>query len=226
MGALWAGATAWSPGPELRRVVSSVGDRHISRSQQRRLAALEPVRPAEPALKRDAVSKASSRWERTPTPTQVARWQAIRQAQLKGTVPCEPSPGNLGSHETPYASTPTSRSHPPRSSAPRNGPNSKRYANLQPSPTSQRDIFAFHLTGRNRWTTTKLLKVVQELVAQKAITTNQAAPVRRAAQRDSFLNPSVDLQHAWVHNEHVTPVGSELRSHWDDLQPFIEAIWA
>ena len=84
MGALWAGATAWSPGPELRRVVSSVGDRHISRSQQRRLAALEPVRPAEPALKRDAVSKASSRWERTPTPTQVARWQAIRQAQLKG----------------------------------------------------------------------------------------------------------------------------------------------
>ena len=51
MGALWAGVTAWSPGPELRRVVSSVGDHHISRSQQRRLAALEPVRPAEPALK-------------------------------------------------------------------------------------------------------------------------------------------------------------------------------
>ena len=28
MGALWAGVTAWSPGPELRRVVSSVGDHH------------------------------------------------------------------------------------------------------------------------------------------------------------------------------------------------------
>ena len=49
MGALWAGVTAWSPGPELKRVVSSVGDHHISRSQQRRLAALEPVRPAESA---------------------------------------------------------------------------------------------------------------------------------------------------------------------------------
>lgn len=72
----------------------------------------------------------------------------------------------------------------------------------------------------------KLLKVVQNLVAQKAITMNQAAPVRRAAQKDSFLNPSVDLQHAWVHNEHMTPVGSELRSHWDDLQPFIEAMWS
>ena len=51
MGALWAGVTAWSPGPELRRVVSSVGDHHISRPQQHRLAALEPVRPAEAAVK-------------------------------------------------------------------------------------------------------------------------------------------------------------------------------
>ncbi len=35
VGALWAGVTAWSPGPELRRVVRSVsvGDHHINRSQ-------------------------------------------------------------------------------------------------------------------------------------------------------------------------------------------------
>ena len=93
MGALWAGVTAWSPGPELRRVVSSVGDHHISRSQQHRLAALEPVRPVEPALKsvagKDAAatgtaSKVSNPWTRTPTPTQLARWKAIRQARLKG----------------------------------------------------------------------------------------------------------------------------------------------
>ena len=93
MGALWAGVTAWSPGPELRRVVSSVGDHHISRSQQGRLAALEPVRPAEAAAKgnadkiageKDADRKVSDPWERTPTPTQLARWKAIRQARLKG----------------------------------------------------------------------------------------------------------------------------------------------
>ena len=93
MGALWAGVTAWSPGPELKRIVSSVGDHHISRSQQRRLAALEPVRPAEAALKpvagkntaaKDAASKATNPWERTPTPTQLARWKAIQQARLKG----------------------------------------------------------------------------------------------------------------------------------------------
>ena len=93
MGALWAGVTAWSPGPELRRVVSSVGDHHISRSQQRRLATLEPVRPAEAAVKpvagkdtaaRDNDSEVSNPWTRTPTPTQLARWKAIQKARLKG----------------------------------------------------------------------------------------------------------------------------------------------
>ena len=44
MGALWASVHSWSPGPELKRIVSNVGDHHISKSQQRRLAALEPVR--------------------------------------------------------------------------------------------------------------------------------------------------------------------------------------
>ncbi len=93
VGALWAGVTAWSPGPELRRVVSSVGDHHISRSRQRRLTALEPVRPAEAALKpvsgkntvaKDTASKSSNPWTRTPTPTQLARWKAIQKGRLKG----------------------------------------------------------------------------------------------------------------------------------------------
>ena len=74
-------------------MVSSVGDHHISRSQQRRLAALEPVRPAEPALKAIAgqhtaakatASEATNPWERTPTPTQLARWKAIQKGRLKG----------------------------------------------------------------------------------------------------------------------------------------------
>ena len=87
MGALWAGVTAWSPGPELRRVVSSVGDHYISRSQQRNLATLEPVRPAEAAVKpvaKDTASEVSNPWARTPTPTQLARWKAIQRARLKG----------------------------------------------------------------------------------------------------------------------------------------------
>ena len=89
MGALWASVSPWSPGPELKGIVSSVGDHHISRSQQRRLAPLEPVAIDQAAVKtaaaqKDIVSKASNPWQRTPTPTQVARWKAIQRAQLKG----------------------------------------------------------------------------------------------------------------------------------------------
>ena len=88
MGARWASVTAWSPGPELKRIVSSVGDRHISRSQQQHLAAQEPVRIDEAAVntvaEKDVVSKTTITWGRTPTPTQLARWKAIRRARLKG----------------------------------------------------------------------------------------------------------------------------------------------
>ena len=35
---------------------------------------------------KDVVSKAPATWGRTPTPTQKARWKAIQQARLKGSL--------------------------------------------------------------------------------------------------------------------------------------------
>ena len=35
-------------------------------------------------VERDPASKTLNPWERTPTPTQKARWKAIQQARLKG----------------------------------------------------------------------------------------------------------------------------------------------
>ena len=88
MGAVWAAVSPWSPGPELKRIVSGVVDHHISKSQQQRLAALEPVRIDEARVKavaeKDVVSKAPTTCGRTPTLTQKARWKAIQQARLKG----------------------------------------------------------------------------------------------------------------------------------------------
>ena len=88
MGALWASVNPWSPGPELKRIVSNVGDHHISKSPQRRLAALEPVHLDEARVKtvaeKGVVSETPATWGRTPTPTQKARWKAIQQARLKG----------------------------------------------------------------------------------------------------------------------------------------------
>ena len=142
------------PGPlALSCVVSSVGDHHISRSQQRRLAALEPVRPAEPALKpvagkdaaaKDAASKASNPWTRTPTPTQLARWKAIQQGRLKGlslrAISRELGISRVTVRKYAYAEKPPTKKLSAKERA-----KLLRYANPPPSSTSHADIFAFHL---------------------------------------------------------------------------------
>ena len=49
-------------------------------------------------------------------------------------------------------------------------------------------------------------------------------PVRVAASsRDALF--STDTLHAYVHNKHFAPKPSELKITWDNMQPFMEALW-
>ena len=83
MGALWASVNPWSPGPELKRIVSSMGDHHISKSPQTasgRLGTGASGRgQGQDRCRKGRRQQDAGHMGRTPTPTQKARWKAIHR---------------------------------------------------------------------------------------------------------------------------------------------------
>ncbi len=71
----------------------------------------------------------------------------------------------------------------------------------------------------------KLSAVANHFEKNKIMTTQQLAPVRKAASGQTLLAASVKSLHGYVHSKYMSPVASELKTAWEDLQPFLENIW-
>jgi hypothetical protein len=82
------------------------------------------------------------------------------------------------------------------------------------------------IAPRDRTLSLKLNIVTDDLIKRRRLSDQQAQPVRRAAQQDSFLAPSINSMHNYVHNRFMFPPPSDLRVNWDNLQPFFTALWS
>jgi hypothetical protein len=71
----------------------------------------------------------------------------------------------------------------------------------------------------------KLLDAVDYLEKADVLSRQDAAPVKAACARKSFLATSVVSMNEYIHNYLMTPTPTDLRTAWDGFAPFVKAIW-
>lgn len=71
----------------------------------------------------------------------------------------------------------------------------------------------------------KLTAAVTDLETKTKLSRQEAAPVKVAAQKNSFLAMSVLTLNDYVHNALMIPTPTDLRAAWDVFDPFFKAVW-
>lgn len=70
----------------------------------------------------------------------------------------------------------------------------------------------------------KVAKVVEHMRASKILSKDELKPINTAiANPNSIL--SINTFNAYVHNKHLNPVDSDLKTTWDNIEPFVLALW-
>jgi hypothetical protein len=78
----------------------------------------------------------------------------------------------------------------------------------------------------NSLLSTKLQDTAGDLVARNQLSTQQARPVRIAAEKDKYFAASISVMNEYVHSPYIFPMPGDLRAGWDNLQPFFIALWS
>lgn len=71
----------------------------------------------------------------------------------------------------------------------------------------------------------KLLAVAKELENNQVMSSSQLAPIRKAAGGQTLLAASVLTLHGYVHSRYFSPIPSELKTAWNDMELFISNLW-
>lgn len=71
----------------------------------------------------------------------------------------------------------------------------------------------------------KISAAANHLESKGLITQQQLQPVRRAIQEQHPLAASLKTMHGYVHNPHFNPSPTELRTAWDNFEPFLQTLW-
>lgn len=79
---------------------------------------------------------------------------------------------------------------------------------------------------RNTSLAKKMKTAAADLRKKKIIDAQLEAMVKKVADSRSSLAASTASMNQFVHNKYVFPKPSELRTQWDELQPFVEALWS
>lgn len=77
---------------------------------------------------------------------------------------------------------------------------------------------------RNSHLAQKLQAVANYFEKDGIMTRDELLPVRHAASGQSLLAAAVKTLHGYVHSRYFSAKASELRTAWDDLQPFMERL--
>jgi hypothetical protein len=70
----------------------------------------------------------------------------------------------------------------------------------------------------------KILAVADFLEGKGVLTRAQLMFMRSSAKKKNELF-SADMLHTYVHNRHLAPKASEIKTTWDNMQSFMEALW-
>jgi len=78
----------------------------------------------------------------------------------------------------------------------------------------------------NSYLRDKLQSVSNHMKNNGLMTEVELAPVSKAISGQTLLAASVKTMNGYVHSRYYSPQATELKTAWDDFQPFLEKVWA